>query len=243
MPFAITWDASFEALPTDSNFMYEIDNYVREVKSAISERMEIDHIWKVGATDGTHKKITLSQVAAPTLAANTMYMYCKDVSAKIELFVMDEDGDEMQITSAGKILSFPSGTKMWFYQNTAPTGWTYDSTPADAVLSVKGGTAAYNAAGGTKAGTWALTGLNTGDVTLSAAQSGVPAHHHHITGEGNTASNTPTYLTTGHSTVTSASFQTGNNDTAAAASPHAHTIAAADTWRPAAQIGIICTKD
>src|SRR5512137_3014232 len=125
MAFGQTWDASFEALPTDANYMYEVDNYIRGLKEAIRERMEIDHIWKIGATDGMHKRISFNQVAAPTLAANTMYIYCKDVSAKIELFVMDEDGNEIQMTNAGSLNGagiIPAATKMLFYANTAPSG-------------------------------------------------------------------------------------------------------------------------
>jgi hypothetical protein len=48
----------------------------------------------------------------------------------------------------------PSGTKMVFYQNTAPSGWTIDGAIADAIIAIKGGSNAYNAAGGTLAGTW-----------------------------------------------------------------------------------------
>ena len=55
-------------------------------------------------------------------------------------------------------LSAPAGTKMVFYQNTAPTGWTTDGAVADAVIAIKGGSNAYNASGGTLVGTWTQTG-------------------------------------------------------------------------------------
>lgn len=49
----------------------------------------------------------------------------------------------------------PTATKVWFWQNTAPTGWTIDVTAAaDAVLAVKAGSGTYAVAGGSQAGTW-----------------------------------------------------------------------------------------
>ena len=101
------WNAAFEALPTDDNYGYEIDNYLRLVWQAIRERMEIDHYWKDAssqAEDGKHKKITLPVLAsAPTKIASTGIVYVKDVSGKAELFYIDEDGDEVQLTTGGKI--------------------------------------------------------------------------------------------------------------------------------------------
>lgn len=65
---------------------------------------------------------------------------------------MDQLKAAIDILAVGS--SFASGTKMYFYQNVAPTGWTLDAVPADALLAVKGGADAYNAAGGTQQGTW-----------------------------------------------------------------------------------------
>ncbi len=54
--------------------------------------------------------------------------------------------------------SIPPATKMWFYQNVAPSGWVLDATPADALLAVRGGSGAYSGDGGTQAGTWTQPG-------------------------------------------------------------------------------------
>jgi len=146
--------------------------------------------------------------------------------------------------------SVPTGTKMWFYQNTAPTGWTIDATPADAVLAVKGGSQAFNANGGTQAGTWTQPNHThtTGDVTLTAAQSGLPAHTHNIlNGQQGTGAqpNVRAYLE-GLGTHPEAGYIVANA-AANAASAHNHGAtgngATANTWRPLAQLGIICTKD
>jgi hypothetical protein len=50
-----------------------------------------------------------------------------------------------------------AGTKMYFYQDTAPTNWTIDSGPADSLLAVKGGSEDYNTSGGATAGSWTPT--------------------------------------------------------------------------------------
>ena len=62
----------------------------------------------------------------------------------------------------------------------------------------------------------------TGDVTLTAAQSGLPAHSHSIGINGNTASNTPTYIAWGHTYADATGRSTSNNSAANAASAHNH---------------------
>ena len=231
----------------------------------------------------------------------------------------------------------PVGTKMWFYQNTAPTGWVIDSTPADAILAVKGGSAAYNVNGGMAAGTWthpththtgpshthtgpshahsilththtfsagahthAFTGTahthtfssvgshthTTGSLTLTAAQSGLPAHTHtylvnyanneyissdnwysiigrQTSGTTNAnvaqnASESHNHGATGAATVsgttggsntentgtegTGTTSASGTGDTGAAGTGATGASSTANTWRPLAQVGIICTK-
>ena len=70
-----------------------------------------------------------------------------------------------------------SSHKIWVYRNTAPEGWAIDSTVTDCVTALKGGSNAYNANGGTLAGTWTQPGY-----TLTTAD--IPAHTH---GSANTA--------------------------------------------------------
>jgi hypothetical protein len=62
------------------------------------------------------------------------------------------------IAAAKLVLYAPSGLNMYFYEDTAPTGWTINAAPADSLLSVKGGSQAYNAAGGQVLGSWTPTG-------------------------------------------------------------------------------------
>lgn len=106
----------------------------------------------VGQILGNPIKVT--PISTPTDAANMGFYYGKDVGGKIEAHFLDEDGNEVQITSAGSLNvpvatdEIPAGTKMWFYANSAPTGWTIDSTPSDELLAIKGGST-YTAGGTT----------------------------------------------------------------------------------------------
>jgi hypothetical protein len=106
MAFTDVWDATFESEPTNSTYGYMIDDYIRRVQTGVRERMEIDHVWKVGVNDGYHKKVTLlAQATAPVAVAGYGIFYTKDVgSGVIELFYKDAAGNEKQITSAGTIL-------------------------------------------------------------------------------------------------------------------------------------------
>ena len=58
--------------------------------------------------------------------------------------------------------------KLWFYENTAPTGWQYESGITDRVIGIKGGSEAYSINGGNTAG----------DFDISIAN--MPAHTHTI---------------------------------------------------------------
>jgi hypothetical protein len=106
--FSYTYDVT---TPDGGDSPTEADDRMRETKAAVQERENVDHYWpKTGdevsdADAGEHRKVTLRVGSAPTHAADKGIVYAKDVSAKAELFYIDEDGDEIQLTSGGKILS------------------------------------------------------------------------------------------------------------------------------------------
>lgn len=142
----------------------------------------------------------------------------------------------------------PAGTKAWFYQNVAPTGWVLDETPADALLSVKGGANAYNTTGGTQAGTWTQPNHTHGAGSLSGS-----SHTHDVTiptdgWSGGTTDGQADQLETcipgvdgGSNIAASRTFTSGAASTGAI-SGSTDNGATAATWRPLAQVGIICTK-
>ena len=74
-------------------------------------------------------------------------------------------------TAWEKILTGDANQKMWVYRNDTAEGWLIDATVTDRVLAIKGGSQAYNTAGGTNAGTWTQPSH-----TLTTAQ--MPVHSH-----------------------------------------------------------------
>ena len=64
--------------------------------------------------------------------------------------------DSLVTTSLDYLVNsfFESGRRLWLYEDAAPTGWTYLASVADRVLAVKGGSNAFNVAGGNQAGSW-----------------------------------------------------------------------------------------
>jgi hypothetical protein len=107
MAYTRTWDAAYEAYPAATDLVSEGDDRIRNFKTDTRERFAKDHYFDIAGTDadhGEHSKVTLRTGAAPTQAADKGILYAKDVSAKAELFYRDEDGDEVQLTSGGKIL-------------------------------------------------------------------------------------------------------------------------------------------
>ncbi len=150
------------------------------------------------------------------------------------------------------LLPGPAGTKAWFYQDTAPTGWTLDATPSDALLAVKGGTT-YTT-GGAQVGTWTQPNHThngpshthaTSDHVLTIAE--MPLHTHgmyinatglgggngwFMTTSGSENNTSPTGGDTAHSHGNTGAGGTGATDGGATA----------NTWRPLAQVGIICQR-
>jgi hypothetical protein len=76
---------------------------------------------------------------------------------------------------------FPVGTAMLFVQSAAPTGWVKSTAHDDKALRVVSGTAAT---GGSTAFTSVFASRTpagtVGSTTLTAAQTGVPAHSHNV---------------------------------------------------------------
>jgi len=134
-----------------------------------------------------------------------------------------------------------AGMKVWFWQNVAPTGWTIDASAADAVLAVKGGTGTYNANGGTQQGTWTHPDHyhTTQGHTLTINE--MPSHTHDAATGATVSDGSAIMHTAGTQYIETIAIATGGGQS------HSHgdtgLSATANTWRPLAQVGIICTKN
>lgn len=254
MAFTYTWDDSFEATPADGDDVSEGALRIRDTKKATSERLEIEHDFKAS---GKHLpgKVTVLQVdtAANLQLSEKGLGYASDEK---KLYKGTASGKEV-IDLSGQADFFPSGTKMLFYQDTAPSGWTIQDTLDDKLVFITKGSAAGGQTGGTahSSGSWTISGLSA---STSVASGG---DHYHLSplpyydtsdGCAPKGSNAPwgtgsgpsaTYIDkTGGIDVSSSTYKKTSTDGA-----HTHTattsISSDATWRPACYCCIICAKD
>jgi hypothetical protein len=131
MTHSVTWDTNFEASPTDANYGYEIDDKIREVKNAIRERMELDHIWKTSTTtDGLIKahrsRVSVSEYTGQSIATGTY--------AKL-LWTAAETYDNLTEFATGKFTASEAG----YYHFSFNVGMMLASGKIIAVQAYKNG--------------------------------------------------------------------------------------------------------
>lgn len=104
MPPTTSWD---ENSPSGSDSLNQGDNRIRELKTQIREVIDVDHDFPSSgsASDvGQHKKCTFQEQAdLGTGAVNATILGSQTVSGKGELVYSDEDNNDVQITTGGKI--------------------------------------------------------------------------------------------------------------------------------------------
>ena len=138
-------------------------------------------------------------------------------------------------------IGFVRGTKMWFYQASAPTDWSIIPNTGDRLLAVAtpiiGASAAvpYSGTfGGSQSGNWQQSGA-----ILNINQ--IPNHTHFVNlATGGTAAALAKAASTPSSsgtTQTTGIFGTSNPDGVSQAHDHGN------LWRPLANVGILCNKD
>ena len=96
------------ATPVGTDAPSVLDDKDRETKSAFTERLNVDHYWELTGTQvsdaaaGQHRQIEFyGPISTPTNAANKMFFYAKDVDSVVEGHILDESGNEIQLTSGG----------------------------------------------------------------------------------------------------------------------------------------------
>ena len=173
------WD---ETIPSDSTVASNIDDYNRDLRIGIADRLGQEHIHPAtSSVGGQHKWITLQALTTfPTLtpsATQVASVFCEVVDTKHELFFRNQDGQETQITSGGdvNVTTFLTGMiLLWSGAETAiPSGWNLcdgnNSTPdlTDKFVVGAGSTYAVNATGG--------------EATHTLTEAEMPAHTHTYT--------------------------------------------------------------
>lgn len=178
------------------------------------------------------RKATVDQVAGIRLTplsmlpdrlnASDVLLIGRNVAGEYENYIMPP-----------QYLGFLNGTNCWFYQATAPLGWTIIPETGNRLLAVSdlNGNLYNGQAAPGQTGTW-----QQGDV------GGVP-------GQGLTIAQMPAHnhtLKSGHSSEDGIYVMRNKNSggtftTSASGSgaPHNH----GNVWRPLANVGILCTKD
>ena len=140
-------------------------------------------------------------------------------------------------------IGFIKGTQCWFYQGAAPTGWIIVPDTGDRLLGVSSGGSAKNKYGGNTAagaqgGTWQQEGVGGGNGGLTAAQ--IPPHTHEIpTGKDPTGTDQVPQLANRSKTVDSSRIISLDGSPNLKGQPHDH----GQTWRPAANVGLIAKKN
>lgn len=136
------------------------------------------------------------------------------------------------------VVQFPSGTKQWFYQAAAPTGWTIDTTLGDAVLAVHGAsTYDGSTGGGQQKGTWTQPNhshqwldytTNSDDYSWNSGGALID-----IWASGGDEADGPGIIVR----------VDGADEKKTAKDWYTNAQATVNTWRPKANVGIIASKD
>lgn len=186
--------------------------------------------------------------------------------SSLPTWTSDDTGRELYLTTDNKRYYAnnvgwidPDVDKIWTYQDTAPIGWSIITGTTDSLLACKGGGYAYNASGGTQAGTWTQTGHThtgtshthtTGDFRLLEAH--MPSHTHIIYNGASFNSNytnggvggTVTPVGNYNTTQSTGGDQIHNHgSTGSGGTGATSSSGTAATYRPLANVGIVIEKD
>jgi hypothetical protein len=165
-----------ESKPADGDVVSQYPAVERTFRDIMESWLLVDH-----DTDGEHVQVTLPESAGdPTNATDTGFVYTKDDGGDTELFYIDAAGNVVQLTVDGaiNIVQFPATTSMLFYQATAPTGWTKDTTTLNNhAIRVVSSTAWAGGSNGATGFTSVFgSGKTVGGTAISTAQ--MPSHTH-----------------------------------------------------------------
>jgi hypothetical protein len=239
--FPFPWDTTFNSEPADNENINLGAGRIRDTKSAIQVREQVDHSWAGDANDGKHVKSEyIVQATDPVLDVGDGAVYTKTIGGNTELFYEDSTGNIIQLTSAGQSASsFPSGTTMTFLQLSPPPGWIQNMGFNDLLVRTVGASG-----GGSAGGSWVISGLNgsTDNHTLVVGE--IPQHTHNVTLP--IGATTQVQFLTATAVPTAGTSSVTTDGGTGGGGGHSHTITGSITgdgsWRPAYINACVGTK-
>lgn len=178
---------------------------------------------QTGLTD--HQNDVGAHGATSAAAANRIIM--RDANGRAKVAAPSAADDIARKAEVDAVI--PSGTRMVFYQASAPTGWTKVVTVSDRVLRVTSGV------GGGSGGSWTISGLTVQGHTLSLSQ--IPSHTHSLKTSSDSSFGPDAVAGRKNHTANFNTGATGGSDS------HSHAVWHDGNWRPAYIDVIVCEKD
>lgn len=151
-----------------------------------------------------------------------------------------------------------SATPIWMYVDAAPDGWAVSGALTDMVLAIKGGSQAYNVAGGNSGGTWTQPSHTLTIAELAAHTHGGNTGYYNTSHSHSFSGATPKYGSSGTDGSYGSRLGGGSRSSTSSVginsngANHRHTIPSqgsdsahnhGTTYRPAAAVGILVAPD
>lgn len=229
----MTWDKN---RPAGTDSIQNSDDFIRENQDCLDDAFNREHTFP-GVKASTAGQHTLGACGVLKTDTTTNLGNGTGVVGAISYDTTTDQIMRDTGSALAAITHFPSGTKLIFYQDTAPIGWTTVANVGDRLLAVEGGSTYIT--GGTTAGNYSHT--HTG-----------PNHYHSVNNHSHTGTTAgPSALGYGFESVANGAVSKTHTHTFTTAASGPGSTAYGGTgatggsanFRPEACVCIICEKD
>ena len=188
----MTWDIT---TPTGSDNISNGDNIIREFKTDIQTALKANDatlgdegVFPVSTSSPKYRYRGLKGTTAQRPTPGNYGLYYNTTTSQLER----DNGSAWEVVGT----PIPSGTKMLFYADTAPSGWTIDTTLNSRVIVLTRGSGAGGRTGGTTSA--AANDTATGSLsTVSISSSVTPTYGSSITTDPGASNRLCPYTTAG----------------------------------------------